>query len=183
MTEPCAPCLHLTDEMSEDDRFDYANIHTGDKQCDTCPFKWDWMPLIGLSYDRATLANARMLWLSFQSLFPKAGERPCLAMPDDPEPQWWPVNTVRIKRVAAGLTLFERVKSAVAVEDIAERLTELRGNSVLKGKCPLHNEQNGEAFAVYKDTQTWRCFGSCNVGGDVIALIQECMERDIEWQK
>ena len=77
MTEPCAPCLHLTDEMSEDDRFDYASIHTGDKQCDTCPFKWDWMPLIGLSYDRATLANARMLWLSFQSLFPKAGERPC----------------------------------------------------------------------------------------------------------
>ena len=39
-----------------------------------------------------------------------------------------------------------------------------------KGKCPLHNEQNGEAFVVEGDH--WRCFGKCDRGGDVIDFVE-----------
>src|ERR1700693_745400 len=37
------------------------------------------------------------------------------------------------------------------------------------GKCPLHNEQNGEAFVIHPD-EKWQCYGQCARQGDVIDL-------------
>jgi 5S rRNA maturation endonuclease (ribonuclease M5) len=44
-----------------------------------------------------------------------------------------------------------------------------RSSNRWKGKCPLHNEQNGEAFVIHPD-QKWQCYGSCARQGDVIDL-------------
>jgi hypothetical protein len=40
------------------------------------------------------------------------------------------------------------------------------------GKCPIHNEQKGEAFAIHPDDR-WQCFGKCSRQGDVIDLERE----------
>jgi hypothetical protein len=40
------------------------------------------------------------------------------------------------------------------------------------GKCPIHNEQKGEAFAIHSDDR-WQCFGKCSRQGDVIDLERE----------
>ena len=75
------------------------------------------------------------------------------------------------------------IKAKLKIEDVAERLTNLRGmGNRLKGKCPLHGEETGEAFSIWTDTQTWRCFGACATGGDVIDFIKECSERGIAWR-
>jgi hypothetical protein len=40
------------------------------------------------------------------------------------------------------------------------------------GKCPLHNELNGEAFVIHPD-QKWQCYGKCARSGDVVDLERE----------
>jgi hypothetical protein len=39
------------------------------------------------------------------------------------------------------------------------------------GKCPIHRERNGMAFAVWPDEARWRCFGKCGCRGDVVDLL------------
>lgn len=81
-------------------------------------------------------------------------------------------------------SLIKSIKSKLKVEDIAERLTPLRGyGSKLNGKCPLHSEQNGASFNVWLDTQSWYCFGQCAKGGDVLDLIQAAHEAGLSWRK
>lgn len=79
--------------------------------------------------------------------------------------------------------LIAKIKSRLQIEEVAGRLTNLHGSTKLKGKCPLHNERNGEAFVVWVETQTWRCFGQCVTGGDVLDFIKECKDRGIEWRQ
>ena len=187
MTQICEPCTHQTDEWDEDLRLDFAWANANADRCDTCPFRWPWMKFVGFREDRTTLANARVLWLLLEQMLisiPTINRRIARAMPDDPEPKWWPINApVPYRQEKVGGTIFDKVKHAFRVEDIAGNLTELRGlGNVMKGRCPLHNEQKGEAFAVYTDTQTWHCFGACNTGGDVISLVEACIERNIDWR-
>ena len=75
-------------------------------------------------------------------------------------------------------SIFERVKSAVRIEELAGRFTELANAGVdkLRGLCPVHDEKTA-SFHVDLQRQTWHCFGACARGGDVIALAQELMNR------
>lgn len=43
--------------------------------------------------------------------------------------------------------------------------------SYYQGKCPLHNDNN-PSFIVYKETETFYCFG-CKEWGDVISFIMK----------
>ena len=82
-----------------------------------------------------------------------------------------------------GETMIERLKRTYRVEDIASRLTRLYGaGDLLTGRCPLHNERKGRAFAVWVSEQRWRCFGRCATGGDVIDLVRECKARGLNWR-
>ena len=76
--------------------------------------------------------------------------------------------------------MFDQAKAAFSVAQIAGEHTELRQVSPnkLKGCCPLHRERT-PSFYVYTDTDTWRCFGACAEGGDVIALTQRLMDQGI----
>ena len=82
------------------------------------------------------------------------------------------------RRRTRGSTKFQRVKNALRVEDIASDFTELRmvSEGKMKGLCPIHDERT-PSFRLDLDRQTWRCFGACARGGDVIALAQELMNR------
>jgi len=83
-------------------------------------------------------------------------------------------------RAYDGGNIFERVKAAVAVEDLAMRYTDLKpaGAGKLKGRCPLHHERTA-SFYVYTDSGRWRCFGACAEGGDVISLAQRLMDKEL----
>lgn len=87
-----------------------------------------------------------------------------------------------IKRTYNGDSLIDRIKAAYRLEDVVGRLTYLHGTGdLLKGKCPLHKEQKGEAFAVRVDAQKWHCFGACGTGGDLVDFVRACKERGIVW--
>lgn len=81
------------------------------------------------------------------------------------------------------LSLIDRIKDHYRIEDIASRLTDLRGYNPMTGKCPLHGEVHGTAFVVWPEDQKWKCFGACGIGGDVIDLMRACKERGIEWRE
>lgn len=46
-----------------------------------------------------------------------------------------------------------------------------------KGLCPFHAEKT-PSFVVFPDTQTWRCFGACGTGGDVLSFIMQAEGMD-----
>ena len=79
--------------------------------------------------------------------------------------------------VAGSRNLFQAVKEAVSVEQLAERFTQLApaGPGKLKGRCPLHEERT-PSFYVYQDSQRWQCFGACASGGDVVELARRLMD-------
>ena len=186
MTQPCEPCTHRTDELALDIRLDHAVWASENyERCDRCPFDWQWMTVYGLTDNKATLSAARVLWLQIEALWQEVrptGRRKARSMPEDPEPRWWDIPQPE-RKFTAGLSLFERVKATVAIEDIAERLTNLSGQgNVLSGACPLH-DGSGTEFVIWRDSQYWKCYGRCEAGGDVINLVKELMERGIEWQK
>ncbi len=186
MTQPCEPCAHRMDELDLDIRLDHALWAAENyERCDTCPFDWDWMKFYGLTDSKATLSAARVLWLELEALWLEISptrRRKARSMPEDPEPGWWDVPQPE-RKATAGLSLFARVKAAVAIEDIAERVTNLRGQgNVLSGACPLH-AGSGNEFVIWRDIQYWKCYGRCEAGGDVIHLVKELMERGIERQK
>jgi DNA primase len=45
-------------------------------------------------------------------------------------------------------------------------------------KCPFHHEVHGYSFAA-TDT-SWRCFGQCNTGGDIITFIEKWYGYDFQ---
>jgi len=81
-----------------------------------------------------------------------------------------------------GFSLIDRIRMSHRIEDTVGMLTKLRGNKTLSGKCPLHNEQNGESFVIWTDAQLWKCYGKCGTGGDFINLVYECKKRGINWK-
>jgi len=68
----------------------------------------------------------------------------------------------------------EDIKRAYPLEDVLERDGVTRkgqsGNKVYY-LCPFHSERRA-SFVVYRDTNTWYCFGSCQTGGDVFDYVQ-----------
>jgi DNA primase len=54
------------------------------------------------------------------------------------------------------------------VEILEEHVPELvESGAHYAGWCPMHDDGDTKSFVVYPDTQSWYCFGKCNVGGDV----------------
>ena len=47
----------------------------------------------------------------------------------------------------------------------------------LKANCPFHDERT-PSFIVFPDKQTWRCFGACATGGNVIAFLMRAENLD-----
>lgn len=102
-------------------------------------------------------------------------------MPNDPRPWIWKVGTTATRRPSnagsrVGGSLFAEVKRAVSIEDVAERLTDLRySGRTGKGLCPFHDDRQ-PSFVVWPETGTWRCFGACATGGDVIDLVRHALD-------
>lgn len=88
-----------------------------------------------------------------------------------------------IKRTYTGSSSgspFTKVKEHYDLAEYVSRFTHLRrvGPSRQKGCCPIHGERTA-SFYVYEDTQTWRCFGGCAMGGDIISLTRELLNKGV----
>ncbi len=67
-------------------------------------------------------------------------------------------------------SVIEDIRYRNDIEDVVSSYVPLkRAGSNLKGLCPFHSERT-PSFVVYRDTQSYYCFG-CGAGGDVVNFI------------
>ena len=85
----------------------------------------------------------------------------------------------RMQSGAPQTDVFKRVKAAVPIGLLAERLTDIRWNGEQgRGRCPLHGGDNPTSFSVNSGSGLFRCF-VCGAGGDVVELQRAAMEKGI----
>ena len=75
------------------------------------------------------------------------------------------------------MSTIDEVKSRIDIVDlVSEAGVKLRqAGKNYTGFCPFHDNKKTPAFVVWPETGTWRCFGTCNEGGDVFKFV---MKRD-----
>ncbi len=71
------------------------------------------------------------------------------------------------------MSVADEIKGRLDIVDYIQRYVPLkRAGRSFKAPCPFHNEKT-PSFVVNPDRQSWRCFGSCAEGGDVIKFAQK----------
>ena len=69
------------------------------------------------------------------------------------------------------MTLVDDVKARSDIVQVISQYADLDTRSrTPKAPCPFHAERTA-SFVVFPDTGTWRCFGACSTGGDVISFV------------
>lgn len=74
------------------------------------------------------------------------------------------------------MTVIDDIKQRIDLVNVVEQTVKLKrtGKNYI-GFCPFHSNTRTPSFVVFPETQTWRCFGQCNEGGDVFGYL---MRRD-----
>ncbi len=68
------------------------------------------------------------------------------------------------------MSVADEIKARIDIVDYVQKFVPLkRAGKTWKAPCPFHNERT-PSFVVNPDTQSWRCFGSCAEGGDVLSF-------------
>lgn len=68
------------------------------------------------------------------------------------------------------MSVADEIKSRIDIVDYIQRYVPLkRAGRTYKAPCPFHQEHT-PSFVVNPDRQSWRCFGACSTGGDVITF-------------
>lgn len=72
------------------------------------------------------------------------------------------------------MTAVDEIKARLDIVDIVSETVNLRHSGKnYTGFCPFHTNTKTPAFVVFPDTQTWRCFGQCNEGGDLFSFVMK----------
>lgn len=67
----------------------------------------------------------------------------------------------------------QEIKSKIDIVDfLSKYITMKRAGRNYKALCPFHQEKS-PSFMVSPDRQNWRCFGSCQEGGDIISFLMK----------
>ena len=71
------------------------------------------------------------------------------------------------------MALVDEVKSRSDIVQVISDYVDLDTSSRQpKALCPFHSERS-PSFVIYPETGSWRCFGSCAEGGDVISFMMK----------
>ncbi|HJM53602.1 MAG TPA: DNA primase [Dehalococcoidia bacterium] len=71
------------------------------------------------------------------------------------------------------MTLVDDVKARSDIVQVISQYADLDTRSrTPKAPCPFHAERTA-SFVVFPETGTWRCFGACSTGGDVISFVMK----------
>ena len=68
----------------------------------------------------------------------------------------------------------DEIKAQLDLVDFVSQTVKLRrtGKNYI-GFCPFHSNTRTPAFVVFPESQTWRCFGQCNEGGDLFGYVMK----------
>ncbi len=73
------------------------------------------------------------------------------------------------------MSTLDEIKAKIDIVDlVSEAGVKLRhAGRNYTGFCPFHDNKHTPAFVVWPETGTWRCFGSCNEGGDIFKFVMK----------
>jgi DNA primase len=72
------------------------------------------------------------------------------------------------------MSVTDEIKDRIDIVDLVTESVELRrAGRNFTGFCPFHHNVNTPSFVVFPDTQTWKCFGECDEGGDVFNYVMK----------
>src|SRR6185436_12625469 len=73
------------------------------------------------------------------------------------------------------MSTIDEIKAKIDIVDlVSEAGVKLRhAGKNYTGFCPFHENKHTPAFVVWPETGTWRCFGSCNEGGDIFKFVMK----------
>ncbi len=81
-------------------------------------------------------------------------------------------------RLHPAMNLVQEIKSRIDIVDLISAYVPLqKSGRNFKAICPFHDEHT-PSFRVFPDRKTWRCFGDCATGGDVIAFLMRVENQD-----
>ena len=72
------------------------------------------------------------------------------------------------------MAIVDDVKARLDIIDEISKSVQLgRSGKNYTGMCPFHANSKTPAFVVFPGSGTWRCFGSCGTGGDIIDFVMK----------
>jgi DNA primase len=72
------------------------------------------------------------------------------------------------------MNVSDEIKARIDIVDLVSETVKLRhAGKNYSGFCPFHANTRTPAFVVFPDTGTWRCFGTCNEGGDIFKFVMK----------
>lgn len=78
-------------------------------------------------------------------------------------------------KLTSTMSTIDEIKTRIDIVDlVSEAGVKLRhAGKNYTGFCPFHDNKHTPAFVVWPETGTWRCFGSCNEGGDIFKFVMK----------
>ncbi|MBM25604.1 MAG: DNA primase [Chloroflexi bacterium] len=76
------------------------------------------------------------------------------------------------------MSIIDDIKTkAEIVQIVSPYVTLQQTGKNLKGLCPFHSEKT-PSFFISPERQTWRCFGACSDGGDIISFMMKIENKE-----